>query len=95
MSKPLQVPICRTVVDNRSASGWPRLWPFALKHANHVRNRVPHSGKTPYLVMTGNKPSLKHIRVFGCTAYVLRQQAGSKCKSRAVEGDLETLDHGI
>ena len=74
------------------------LWPFALKHAIHVRNRVPHSatGKTHYLVMTGHKPSLKHIRVFGCAAYVLRQPSGSKFESRVVEGVyLETLDHGI
>ena len=74
------------------------LWPFALKHAIHVRNRVPHSatGKTPYLVMTGHKPSLKHFRVFGCAAYVLRQPSGSKFESRAVEGVyLETLDHGV
>ena len=74
------------------------LWPFALKHGIHVRNRVPHSatGKTPYLVMTGHKPSLKHIRVFGCAAYVLRQPSGSKFESRAVEGVyLQTLDHGI
>ena len=74
------------------------LWPFALKHAIHVRNRVPQSatGKTPYFVMTGNKPSLKHIRVFGCAAYVLRQPAGSKFESGALEGVyLETLDHGI
>ena len=55
------------------------LWPFALKHAIHLRNRVPHSatGKTPYLVMTGHKPSLRHIRVFGCAAYVLRQPSAS------------------
>ena len=74
------------------------LWPFALKSGTHVRNRVPHSatGKTPYLVMTGHIPSLKHIRVFGCAAYVLRQPSGSKFESSAVEGVyLETIDHGI
>lgn len=63
-----------------------------------MRNRVPHSatGKTPYLVMTGAKPSLKHVRVFGCAAYVLRQPPGSKFQSRALEGVyLETLEHGI
>jgi hypothetical protein len=26
--------------------------------------------KTPHEVWTGNKPSLKHLRVFGCEAYV-------------------------
>lgn len=74
------------------------LWPFALKHVVYVRNRVPHSsiGVTPFLVMTGEKPSLKNIRVFGCTAYVLRLPRGSKFESRALEGVyLETLEHGI
>ena len=65
------------------------LWPFALKHAIHVRNRMPHSAteETPYLVMIEQKPSLKHIRVFGCAAYVLRQPSGSKfyMKYRCVE----------
>ena len=74
------------------------LWPFALKHAIHVRNRVPHSatGKTPYSMFVGEQPSLKHIRVFGCAAYVLRQPEGSKFQSRAIEGVyLETLEHGV
>jgi len=74
------------------------LWPYALKHVIYVRNRVPHStiGVTPYSVMTGAKPSLKHVRVFGCTAYVLRLPRGTKFESRALEGVyLETLEHGI
>lgn len=75
-----------------------RLWPFALKHAIHVRNRVPHSttGSTPYLSMTNNTQSLKHIGVFGCTAYVLRQPPRSKLESRAYEGVyLKTMEHGV
>lgn len=74
------------------------LWPFALKHAIHVRNRVPHSAtaKTPHLVSTGKQSSLKHIRVFGCAAYVLRQLEGSKSESWAIEGvHSETLEHGV
>lgn len=39
------------------------LLPFAFKHAIHVRNRVQHSitRSTPYILMTGITPSLKHI----------------------------------
>ena len=36
-------------------------------------NRSPASAsedKTPYEVWTGKKPSLSHLRVFGCDAYV-------------------------
>ena len=74
------------------------LWPYAIKHVMYVRNRVPHTatGATPYSLMTGKTPSLKHVRVFGCAAYVLRLPEGSKLESRALEGVyLETLDHGI
>ena len=74
------------------------LWPFALKHVVHVRNRVPHSaiGKTPFEALTGNKPSLKHVKVFGCAAYVLRKPRGTKFEPRAHEGVyLETLKHGV
>ena len=74
------------------------LWPFALKHVTYVRNRVPHSttGATPYAIVTGQTPSFKHVRVFGCTAYVLRVPRGSKFESRSLEGVyLETLEHGI
>ena len=74
------------------------LWPYAVKHVIYVRNRVPHSstGATPYSLMTAKTPSLKNVKVFGCTAYVLRQTEGSKFDSKAFEGVyLQTLDHGI
>ena len=74
------------------------LWPYAVKHTIYVRNRVPHSGigATPLESISGIEPSLKNLRVFGCTAYVLRLPRGSKFESRAVEGVyLETLDHGV
>jgi len=76
----------------------PCLWPFALKHVIHVRNRVPHStiAATPFSELTGERPSLKNVRVFGCAAYVLRLPRGPKFESRALEGVyLETLEHGV
>lgn len=74
------------------------LWPFALKHVGFVRNRVPHAtiGNTPYSIVTGAKPDLKHMRVFGCMAYVLRLPRGTKFEPRALERVyLETLEHGV
>lgn len=74
------------------------LWTFAIKHVVHVRNRVPHAtiNKTPYSVLTKKKPSLKHVRVFGCAAFVLRIPRGSKFESRAIEGVyLETIQYGV
>ena len=47
-------------------------------------------------MFVGKQPSLNHIRVFGCAAYVLRQPEGSKFESRAIGGvHLETLQHGV
>lgn len=74
------------------------LWPFAVKHVTYIRNRVPHSATnaSPYLNLTGKKPSLKHARVFGCVTYVLKLPRGSKFEARAMEGTLlEVLDHGV
>ena len=48
-------------------------WEFAMGSAVHVFNRTPRrSGTTvaPLEALTGKKPSLDHLRVFGCPAYV-------------------------
>ena len=74
-------------------------WPYAVRQAVFVRNRVRHStiNASPYFLITGKKPSLKHLRVFGCAAYVLRlPQTGGKFAPRADEGTLLGSDeHGI
>lgn len=48
-------------------------WEFAVQHAVHVYNRTPIrrlGWKTPYEMMNGEAPSISHLRVFGCGAYV-------------------------
>lgn len=73
-------------------------WPFAVKHVAYVRNRIPHSatGQIPYSIFTKQTPSMKHVRVFGCKAYVLKQPKTPKLGPRAYEGIyLESLDHGV
>ena len=50
------------------------LWPEAIRTAAYLWNRSPTSAlhkMTPYEVWHGLKPSLAHIRPFGCPAYVL------------------------
>ena len=44
------------------------LWGDALKIAAYVLNQVPSKSvpKTPYELMYGKKPSLKHFHVWGC-----------------------------
>ncbi|EPQ53415.1 hypothetical protein GLOTRDRAFT_130754 [Gloeophyllum trabeum ATCC 11539] len=51
----------------------PSWWEFAVDHAVHVYNRTPlkhHQWQTPYEVLNKEAPDIKHLRVFGCGAYV-------------------------
>ena len=48
-------------------------WEFAIEHATHVYNQTPMrrlEWRTPYEWMTGEKPTLRYLRVFGSGAYV-------------------------
>eukprot|EP00253_Pinus_taeda_P015414 PITA_15414 len=48
-------------------------WVEAVETTCYLVNRSPSSSledKTPQEVWTGKKPSLSHLRVFGCDAYV-------------------------
>jgi len=47
-------------------------WGYAALAAVHVINQLPssaHEFKTPFEIWLGEKPSLAHLRIFGCTAY--------------------------
>src|SRR5579862_9604022 len=59
-----------TMID---ASGAPyELWGEAVLAAAHIRNRIPTStldGKTPHEAWTGEKPTVGHIRKWGCKVY--------------------------
>ena len=49
------------------------LWAEAVDTACYLVNRSPSlalEDKTPQEVWTSKKPSLSHLRVFGCDAYV-------------------------
>ena len=48
-------------------------WAEAVGTACYLVNRSPSSVldvKTPHEVWSGKKPSLQHLRVFGCDSYV-------------------------
>lgn len=50
-----------------------RMWGEAVKHAVYVLNHVPTKvmiGITPYEVWTCRKPSVEHLKVFGCVAHM-------------------------
>jgi len=63
----------------------PSLWGRAVQTAQYLRNRLPTktlSGKvTPHEVLTGKKPDLSHLRIWGCQCFVnipveLREKGG-------------------
>ena len=49
------------------------LWAEVVETTCYLVNKSPLSAledKTPHEIWTGKKPSLSHLRVFGCDAYV-------------------------
>ncbi len=72
-----------------SANLGPEYWSFALQHAVYLKNRLPHRmiQMTPYQTYTGNRPSAKYLRVFGCPIIVkLPGKRGLKLDSIATSG---------
>ncbi|KAL8457169.1 hypothetical protein ACS0TY_035132 [Phlomoides rotata] len=52
-------------------------WGYALETAVYILKLVPLKSvpKTPLELWTGRKPSLRHMRIWGCPAYVLDKEA--------------------
>lgn len=66
-----------------------RLWAEALMAASYLRNRLPigPGGKTPEEAYSGKKPSVAHLRVWGCVAYAnlsMDQRSGDKLSPNAI-----------
>ncbi|KAM1999944.1 hypothetical protein ACFX16_007308 [Malus domestica] len=61
-------------------------WGYALHTAAYLLNAVPSKSvpQTPYEIWYGKKPSLKHLKIWGCPAYVKKQDAG-KLEARSVK----------
>ena len=58
-------------------------WGYAIKTAVDILNVVPSKSvsKTPLELWNGRKPSLRHYRMWGCPAHVLKKKT-SKLESR-------------
>jgi len=78
----------RTIVEMARSllkdANLPKLyWSFAVNHAVHIINRSPTRtlGKslTPHEAYTGNKPSVAHLRIFGCKALGIQTIKGPIC----------------
>jgi transposase InsO family protein len=65
-------------------------WAEALNTAVYLTNRTPTSSlpehKTPYEVWHERKPDIHHLRVFGCTAWVLNYKSKGKMDPRGWKG---------
>ena len=66
------------------------LWAEAIATACHATNRLylrKGLNKTPYEVLTGNKPNVQYFRVFGFKCFVLKKGIRlSKFDTKAHEG---------
>ena len=62
------------------------LWGYALQTSAYLLNKVPSKSvpTTPYEIWKGKKPSLKHIKIWGCPAYVKKLEP-EKLESRSVK----------
>jgi hypothetical protein len=65
-------------------------WVEAVATAVYLKNRSPHKvlrEKTPYEMLNGRKPDLKHLKVFGCDAFILLPETQrSKLDAKSVKG---------
>ena len=73
----------RTMLGQAGLSG--KYWEYALGQVVYVKNRVFHRsiGCSAFEKLTGTKPTLKHIRVFGCAAFVYEHDPVSKIHATA------------
>jgi hypothetical protein len=82
--------MARTIHDEYKTSD--RFWAEAVNTACHATNRLYlHKllKKTPYELLTGNKPNVSYFRVFGSKCYVLQKTSRpSKFSPKVYEGFL-------
>jgi hypothetical protein len=78
----------RTMLDEYKTSD--RFWAEAINTACHAINRLylhQFLKKTPYEILTGNKPNVSYFRVFGSKCYtLLKRSKSSKFAPKVYEG---------
>jgi len=70
-------------------------WPYAVLAAAYIRNRCysDRLEQTPYYALTGRKPNLSNMRVFGSECYAYKQDKG-KLDARCTKGIFLGYDRG-
>ena len=69
-----------------------------MLHVVYIKNRRSDSalGCSPFEKLTGKKPMLNHVRVFGCTAFMYDHKLRSKVHARALPAIyLGSDDNGV
>ena len=66
-----------------------KFWAEALSTAVYLRNRSPTKAvedKTPYEAWSGDRPNIKHLRLFECIAYAhVPKDERKKLDSKSIE----------
>lgn len=80
----------RTILNELKLSK--SFWPDAALYFTYTWNRICHKGqtKTPFELYCGNKPSVRHLKPFGVTAYVgvPKQKRANKFVPKSKKGFL-------
>ena len=78
----------RTMIEEFSSPY--NFWAKAVSTACHATNRLylrKNLHKTPYEILTGNKPNISYFRVFGCKCfYLIKGVRLSKFQAKSLEG---------
>ena len=63
------------------------LWGFALQTTTYILNCIPSKSvsTTPYDIWHGKAPSFKHVKIWGCPAYIKRLKI-DKLEARSIQG---------
>ena len=72
----------------------PILWEEALRTSNYLINRMPHrtlQSSTPLERYSGRKPTISHLRIFGCRSYV-HLKASNKLQPKSLPSILVGYD---
>jgi len=82
------VEMARCLLKSMQVPG--KYWGEAVKAAVYILNRSPTkslNGKTPFEAWFGKKPGVKHLRTFGCLAYIKKVGPGvTKLSDRSITG---------
>jgi hypothetical protein len=66
-----------------------RFWAYAISTACYIANRIflrSILNLTPFELRFGRKPSVSHIRPFGCKCFILKHGNLDKFESRSSDG---------